>query len=247
VAAGRVSVDGRAVTKPAQRVEQASRLDVEPDPDDPGFASRAGYKLAGALAAFEPQGLPVRGRRCLDVGSSTGGFTDVLLRAGARQVVCLDVGRDLLVPWLRDDSRTVVMEGRNVREVSVDDVGGPVDLVVADVSFISLVLVLPVLVEVSAPGGDLVVMVKPQFEVGRERLTGGVVHDPALRRDAVRQVLAAARDLGWGVHGTVPSPLPGPSGNVEYFLWLRRGAATVSPEAVDHAVTEGADGEKVSW
>jgi 23S rRNA (cytidine1920-2'-O)/16S rRNA (cytidine1409-2'-O)-methyltransferase len=170
----------------------------------------------------------------------------VLLRAGAGQVVCLDVGHDQLLPRLRDDPRTVVMEGRNVREATVADLGGPVDLVVADVSFISLVLVLPVLDAVAAPAADLVVMVKPQFEVGRDRLGGGgVVRDPQLRRQAVRRVAAAAPELGWGVHGVVASPLPGPSGNVEFFLWLRRGAGTLPPEEVDHTVVRGVDGERV--
>lgn len=248
VLAGRVRADGRAVRKPAQRVGPAGELVVEGDQAGPEYASRAGHKLAGAFAAFGPAGLSVRSRRCLDVGSSTGGFTDVLLRAGARGVVCLDVGRGQLVPWLRDDPRTVVLEGRNVRDVTAADLGGEVDLVVADVSFISLVLVLPVVVDVAAPGADLVLMVKPQFEVGRGRLgAGGVVREPALHRDAVRRVVAAADGLGWGVQGVTRSPLPGPSGNVEYFLWLRRGPAAMSLEAVDRAVATRRDGEKVSW
>ncbi|MDQ4085221.1 MAG: TlyA family RNA methyltransferase [Actinomycetota bacterium] len=247
VAGGRVSVDGRPVTKPATRVDTASALAVEPDPADPGYASRAGHKLAGALVALGPAGLAVAGRRCLDVGSSTGGFTDVLLRAGAREVVCLDVGHDQLLPRLRDDPRTVVLEGRNIRDVGAHDVGGAVDLVTADVSFISLTLVLPVLVEVADPEGDLLVLVKPQFEVGRERLgSGGVVRDDRLRRDSVRRVATVGRDLGWGVHAVVPSPLPGPSGNVEYFLWLRRGPGTLPTVPLDRALTDGPAGEKVS-
>jgi 23S rRNA (cytidine1920-2'-O)/16S rRNA (cytidine1409-2'-O)-methyltransferase len=248
VAAGRVSAAGRPVGKAAQRVAAGSDLAVEPDPDDPGYASRAGHKLAAALATFAGDGLDVRGRRCLDVGSSTGGFTDVLLRAGAGQVICLDVGRDQLVPRLRADPRTVVLESRNVRDVTGPDLGGPVDLVVADVSFISLTLVLPVLVDVAAPGGDLVVLVKPQFEVGRDRLgSGGVVRDVGLRRDAVRRVASAGHGLGWGVHGAVRSPLPGPAGNVEYLLWLRPGRAALTAEALDRAVSGEAGGEKVSW
>jgi 23S rRNA (cytidine1920-2'-O)/16S rRNA (cytidine1409-2'-O)-methyltransferase len=248
IADGRVSADGRQVTKPAYRVNAQSDLAIAEDPSDPGYASRAGHKLAGALEAFGSAGLSVRGRRCLDVGASTGGFTDVLLRAGADQVVCLDVGRDQLVAWLRADPRTVVLEGRNIREVDPHDLGGPVDLAVADVSFISLLLVLPVLAEVTRSEGDLVVMVKPQFEVGRERLgSGGVVRDPSLRREAVRRVIAAAADLGWGVRGVAPSVLPGPSGNVEYFLWLRRGPGSVDAGDLDRAVGDGPGGERVSW
>jgi 23S rRNA (cytidine1920-2'-O)/16S rRNA (cytidine1409-2'-O)-methyltransferase len=248
IADGRVSADGRPVTKPAYRVHAQSALAIAEDPSDPGYVSRAGHKLACALEAFGPAGLSARGRRCLDVGASTGGFTDVLLRAGADQVVCLDVGRDQLVASLRADPRTVVLEGRNIREVGTDDLGGPVDLAAADVSFISLLLVLPVLVEVTAPEGDLVVMVKPQFEVGRERLgSGGVVRDPQLRREAVRRVAAAAADLGWGVRGVAPSVLPGPSGNVECFLWLRQGPASVDANEIDRAVGDRPGGERVSW
>jgi len=248
IADGRVRADGRAVTKPAYRVDARSDLAIAADPTDPGYASRAGHKLAGALEAFGPGGLSVRGRRCLDVGASTGGFTDVLLRAGADKVVCLDVGSGQLVALLRADPRTVVLEGRNIREVDTFDLGGPVDLAVADVSFISLVLVLPVLAEVALPEADLVVMVKPQFEVGRERLgSGGVVRDPQLRREALRRVAAAAADLGWGVCGVAPSVLPGPSGNVEYFLWLRQGPGSVGPDDLDRAVTDVPDGERVSW
>ncbi len=252
VAAGRVRADGRVVGKPAYRTAPSTGLVVEADPDDPGYASRAAYKLAGALSELGPQGPPVRGRRCLDVGASTGGFTDVLLRAGARQVVCLDVGHGQLVPRLRDDPRTVVMEGHNVRDVTAGDIGGPVDLVVADVSFISLTLVLPVLTGLVDPGAepppDLLLMVKPQFEVGRERLgSRGVVRRPELRADAVRRVADTGRHLGWGAHAVMRSPLPGPSGNVEYFLWLRPGPGTLSAEAIDRAAAGEPNGERVSW
>jgi 23S rRNA (cytidine1920-2'-O)/16S rRNA (cytidine1409-2'-O)-methyltransferase len=251
VAAGRVRADGRVVGKPAVRVAAGTELVVEADPADPGYASRAAHKLAGALVELGPQGLAVRGRRCLDVGASTGGFTDVLLRGGATQVLCLDVGHDQLVPWLRDDPRTVVLEGRNIRDVTLADLGGTVDLVVADVSFISLVLVLPVLTGLvdpeARPPADLLLMVKPQFEVGRERLgSGGVVRRPDLRADAVRRVAEAGQGLGWGAHGILRSPLPGPSGNLEYFLWLRRGPGTLTADAVDRAVAGGASGERVS-
>ncbi|MGH3356263.1 MAG: TlyA family RNA methyltransferase [Nocardioidaceae bacterium] len=249
VASGRVRADGRRVGKAAHRVGAASALVVDADPDDPGYASRGAYKLAGALDRFAPRGLAVRGRRCLDLGASTGGFTDVLLRAGARTVVCVDVGHGQLVRSLRDDARTMVLEDRNVRSLSRQDIGGTADLTVADLSFISLVLVLPVIGAVTASDGDLVLLVKPQFEVGRERLGGGgrgVVRSTALRREAVRSVAGAARDLGWGVHGACPSALPGPSGNLEYFLWLRRGRDALPPDAVDRSVEGDCGGEKVA-
>lgn len=160
------------------------------------------------------------GRRCLDAGASTGGFTDVLLRRGAEHVVAVDVGHDQLLPWLRADPRVTVREGVNVRHLRPGDVDPAPDLVVGDLSFISLTLVLPGLLAVAAPGADLLLMVKPQFEVGRERLgSGGVVRDPRLRADAVVAVAEAAVGLGARPRAVVASPLPGPHGNVEYFLW----------------------------
>ncbi|HEU4676120.1 MAG TPA: TlyA family RNA methyltransferase [Motilibacteraceae bacterium] len=240
VAAGRVSVAGQVATKPATQVDLGAAVVVREDQADPGYASRGGHKLAGALAAFTPRGLAVAGRRCLDAGASTGGFTDVLLRAGAARVVAVDVGYGLLAWSLRTDDRVDVHERVNVRDLRPEAIGGPVDLVVGDLSFISLALVLPALTGCTLPDGDLVLMVKPQFEVGRERLgSGGVVRDPALRAEAVREVAAAAERLGLGVRGVVASPLPGPSGNVEYFLWLHRGAPPLDPADLDRAVQEG--------
>ncbi|PVY96879.1 TlyA family RNA methyltransferase [Actinomycetospora cinnamomea] len=224
IADGRVTVGGTVATKPATAVETAAALVVRDAVDDPGWASRGAGKLLGALEAFGPQGLAVEGRRCLDAGASTGGFTDVLLRHGAREVVAVDVGYGQLVWALRTDPRVAVHDRVNVRSLTPEDIGGPVDLVVADLSFISLGLVLDALVACTVPGGDLVPMVKPQFEVGRERLGGGgVVRDPALRASAVLDVVAAARARGLVLRDVVASPLPGPSGNVEYFCWLRRG------------------------
>jgi 23S rRNA (cytidine1920-2'-O)/16S rRNA (cytidine1409-2'-O)-methyltransferase len=183
----------------------------------------------------------VTGRRCLDAGASTGGFTDVLLRAGAASVVAVDVGYGQLAWGLRSDPRVSVRDRTNVRALTLEHVGGtPVDLVVADLSFISLGVVLPSLVAVAGAAADLVLMVKPQFEVGRERLgAGGVVRDPVLRAEAVRRIAERAAGLGLGVRGVTASPLPGPSGNVEYFLWLRADAPTLDPAAVDRAVAEG--------
>jgi 23S rRNA (cytidine1920-2'-O)/16S rRNA (cytidine1409-2'-O)-methyltransferase len=236
VAAGRVQLRGSRAEKPAAMVDPAEPVRVvEADGDD--YVSRGGHKLAGALAAFAPDGLTVAGRRCLDAGASTGGFTDVLLRQGAAAVIAVDVGYGQIAWGLRNDSRVTVMERTNVRGLTADDIGGPVELTVADLSFISLRLVLPALAACTAPEGDLVPMVKPQFEVGRERVgAGGVVRDPALRAEAVLDVAAAAAAHGLGVAGVTESPLPGPSGNVEFFLWLRRGAPPVDPERV-RAVT----------
>jgi 23S rRNA (cytidine1920-2'-O)/16S rRNA (cytidine1409-2'-O)-methyltransferase len=225
-------------------------LVVRADDSDPGFASRGGHKLAGALAAFEPAGLRVAGRRCLDAGASTGGFTDVLLRAGAREVVAVDVGYGQLVWGLRNDTRVQVHDRTNVRDLTTDLIGGPVELVVGDLSFISLTLVIDALVGVTEAEGDLVLMVKPQFEVGKERLgKGGVVRDPALRAEAVETVLSVAEARGWGAHGVVASPLPGPAGNVEFFVWLRRGPRELAAEAVvaeaARSASWGVPGEKV--
>jgi 23S rRNA (cytidine1920-2'-O)/16S rRNA (cytidine1409-2'-O)-methyltransferase len=221
IAARRVEVRGVLASKPATGVEADTPVRVLPDDDDPGYASRGGHKLAGALASF-PQ-IEVAGRRCLDAGASTGGFTDVLLRAGAASVVAADVGYGQLAWAIRSDPRVQVLDRTNVRSLTPEQIGGVVDLVVADLSFISLRLVLPALVACVDPAGDLLPMVKPQFEVGRERLgSGGVVRDPQLRAEAVLDVAHAAAELGWLTGGVVRSPLPGPSGNVEFFLWLRR-------------------------
>ncbi|MFD7628329.1 TlyA family RNA methyltransferase [Streptomyces sp. NPDC059851] len=241
IAAGRVTVGGTTATKPATQVETSAALVVLKDDTDPDYVSRGGHKLAGALAAFQPRGLVVEGRRALDAGASTGGFTDVLLRAGADHVMAVDVGYGQLAWSLQSDDRVTVKDRTNVRELTLEQIDGiPVDLVVGDLSFISIGLVLPALVACCAPDADLVLMVKPQFEVGKERLgSGGVVRSPELRAEAVRGVAAQAAALGLGVLGVTASPLPGPSGNVEYFLWLRAGAPALDPEDVDRAVAEG--------
>jgi 23S rRNA (cytidine1920-2'-O)/16S rRNA (cytidine1409-2'-O)-methyltransferase len=240
VTEGRVTVRGTVASKPATAIEPDTPVLIRDDTDDPNWASRGAHKLIGALDAFE---LPVDGKRCLDAGASTGGFTDVLLRRGARQVVAADVGRGLLVWRLQTDDRVVVLDKTNVRALSPEATSGVVDLVVADLSFISLRLVLPALLSCAGPDADLVPMVKPQFEVGKDRLgSGGVVRDPELRAEAVLEVAAAAGQLGLRLHGVVASPLPGPSGNVEYFVWLRRGEplpADQAAELIAVAVREG--------
>ncbi|MBE9499318.1 MULTISPECIES: TlyA family RNA methyltransferase [Streptomyces] len=241
IAAGRVTVGGNVAAKSATQVETSAALVVKADESDPGYVSRGGHKLAGALEAFGPRGLRVTGRRALDAGASTGGFTDVLLRAGAARVVAVDVGYGQLAWSLRSDPRVTVKDRTNVRELTLEDIDGePVELVVGDLSFIPLGLVLPALVRCAVPEADLVLMVKPQFEVGRERLgSGGVVRSPELRAEAVRTVAGHAAALGLGALGVTSSPLPGPSGNVEYFLWLRAGADTLDPAEVERAVAEG--------
>lgn len=238
ITAGRVEVRGVLAHKPATGVDLNTPVRVRPDRDDPGYASRGGHKLAGALAAFG--GLRVAGRRCLDAGASTGGFTDVLLRAGASEVVAADVGYGQLAWTLATDERVQVLDRTNVRTLTPGLIGGPVELTVADLSFISLRLVLPALSACTEPDGDLVPMVKPQFEVGKQQLgPRGVVRDPQLRAEAVCTVAAAAAALGWHTAGVCRSPLPGPSGNVEFFLWLRRAVARpLDAGQITAAVTE---------
>jgi 23S rRNA (cytidine1920-2'-O)/16S rRNA (cytidine1409-2'-O)-methyltransferase len=234
IGAGRVRIDGMPAGKPATAVTVDAKLTVT-SADERSWVSRGAHKLIGALDAFD---VPVRGRRCLDAGASTGGFTEVLLDRGAGEVVAADVGYGQLAWPLRSDSRVVVMERTNVRALTAEAIGGPVDLVVADLSFISLATVLPALVSCASADADIVPMVKPQFEVGKARVgPGGVVSDPEIRAYAVLSVAHRAAELGWHAVDVTSSPLPGPSGNVEFFLRLR--AQTDRPllgEALEHAV-----------
>ena len=183
--------------------------------------------------------LAVSGKRCLDAGASTGGFTDVLLRAGAAHVLAVDVGYGQLAWSLQTDERVTVLDRVNVRNLTPEQVAPPPELVVADLSFISLTMVLPALAACAAPGADFLLMVKPQFEVGKEKAGSGVVRDPELRAAAVASVAEAAAGVGLGVAGITASPLPGPSGNVEYFLWLRRGAGPLDDAALRQAIAAG--------
>jgi 23S rRNA (cytidine1920-2'-O)/16S rRNA (cytidine1409-2'-O)-methyltransferase len=230
-------------TKAATGVDGDASVRVRPDDNDPGYVSRGGHKLAGALAAFPA--IDVAGKRCLDAGASTGGFTDVLVRAGAAQVVAVDVGYGQLAWSLRTDERVEVVDRTNARTLTPEAIGGQVQLTVADLSFISLPIVLPALVACTALDGDLLPMVKPQFEVGRERLgAGGVVRDRVHRGEAVVHVAGAAAELGWPAHGVARSPLPGPSGNVEFFLWLRRSErAAISDDEIMQIVTSSEGGD----
>jgi 23S rRNA (cytidine1920-2'-O)/16S rRNA (cytidine1409-2'-O)-methyltransferase len=240
ITAGRVTVAGVVATKPATVVTTDAAVVVREDPDAPDYVSRGGHKLAGALTAFGPRGLDVSGRRALDAGASTGGFTDVLLRAGVAEVVAVDVGYGQLAWSLQSDARVTVLDRTNLKDLTETSLPFAPDLVVGDVSFISLTKVLPALRNVSHPDADFVLMVKPQFEVGKDRLgKGGVVREPELRVEAVIDVARAADELGLGVLGVCASPLPGPSGNVEYFVWFRRGADPVDQDTVRTVVAEG--------
>ncbi|MGQ0844412.1 MAG: TlyA family RNA methyltransferase [Sporichthyaceae bacterium] len=243
IAAGRVTVSGRQAAKSATQVLPAEPILVAEDETDPDWVSRGAYKLEGALADFDsrPGGGPVvAGRRCLDAGASTGGFTEVLLRRGAQTVLAVDVGYGQLAWKLRTDERVVVFERTNIRTVEPAELAPAPELVVSDLSFISLSTVLPPLLALVAPDADLVLMVKPQFEVGKERLEpGGVVRKPELRAAAVREVAATALGLGLGVRGVTASQLPGPQGNVEYFLWLHRDAEPLVEDDLVAAMAAG--------
>jgi 23S rRNA (cytidine1920-2'-O)/16S rRNA (cytidine1409-2'-O)-methyltransferase len=225
---GRVSVDGRAVVKPSHAVRADARLEVD---GDDRYVSRAALKLAAALDAAA---LDVTGVQALDLGASTGGFTQVLLERGARRVIALDVGHGQLDPALRADPRVVVVEGENARALTADrlaEVSGgavsgaePIDLVVADLSFISLTLVLPAIVATVGTEVPLVVLIKPQFEAGRSGIREGIVRDAALRDDAIMAVLWAASDLGLHASELLSSPIVGSAGNHEYLAVFRPGA-----------------------
>lgn len=238
---GRVTVDGAPASKAARLVAPREAVAVASAPSP--WASRGAEKLLGALAAFPD--VDPEGRTCLDAGSSTGGFTDVLLNRDAAAVWAVDVGYGQLAWHLRQDPRVVVTERVNVRYLTADDVPaelpGPLTLVVADVSFISLRLVLPALAGVSSPDADHLLLVKPQFEAGRGAVgEGGVVRDPAAWRRALLDVAEAATACGLGPAGACVSPRPGPAGNVEFFWWLRADGAADPETAADRAVAQAA-------
>ncbi len=229
VEAGRVLVGGAPATRAARQVDAGEALVVTGDP--PRWVGRGAQKLLGALEEF---GLDPAGLRCLDAGASTGGFTDVLVQHGAAEVVALDVGHGQLHERLRADPRVVVLERTNLRHVD-PDVLGPFDAVVADLSFISLTLVMDVLVRSCRPGGWLVVLVKPQFEAGRADVDRGrgIIRDPALWRRALDDVLDAAEVAGARVGGVTVSPVRGTGGNVEFLAQLRPGRRAVPASTVE--------------
>jgi 23S rRNA (cytidine1920-2'-O)/16S rRNA (cytidine1409-2'-O)-methyltransferase len=218
----------RRAEKPGQLVDAGIELEVD---GPPPYVSRGGVKLANALDTL---GLDPRDRRALDVGASTGGFTDCLLQRGAAHVIALDVAYGELDYRLREDERVTVIERTNARAITGEELPYRPDLVVIDVSFISLRKVLPAVLATTADAFDCLAMVKPQFEVGKDRIgKGGVVKDPELRREVVNEVAAAARELGAAVLGSAPSALPGPSGNKETFLWLADDARSGALDEVE--------------
>lgn len=234
IESGRVLVGGAPATTPARQVAPDEPVVVRAG--DREYVSRGGQKLAAALDAF---GVDPAGRDCLDAGASTGGFTDVLLQRGAARVIAVDVGYGQLAWSLREDDRVVVMERTNVRDLDSSALPYRPDLVVADLSFIPLALVLPNLVGIADGHADLVLLVKPQFEAGRESVgAGGVVRDPEAWRRSIEAVVAAGSDVGAAAQGLTVSPLPGPAGNVEFLLHLRVGASPVALD-IDGAVAAG--------
>jgi 23S rRNA (cytidine1920-2'-O)/16S rRNA (cytidine1409-2'-O)-methyltransferase len=218
VASGRVDVRGIPTPKAASLVDAGTPILV--DEGGPRYVSRGGHKLAAALDAFE---IDPSGMRVLDAGASTGGFTDCLLQRGASQVVAVDVGHGQLDPGLRGDPRVVVHERTNLRYVAPDDVGGPFPLVVADLSFISLCTVASVLASLTEPGGDLIALVKPQFELTPAQVgRGGVVRDAGPREAALTRVEGCLAEAGFARRGAIESPIPGVKGNREYLSWSTR-------------------------
>jgi 23S rRNA (cytidine1920-2'-O)/16S rRNA (cytidine1409-2'-O)-methyltransferase len=229
IMAGDVRVGGEPLRKAGEMVDPDALFEVVEVPE---FVSRGGLKLAGALENF---GLDVRHARALDVGASTGGFTDCLLQQGAAEVTALDVGYGQLAWRLRQDERVHVLERTNIRSVQRGQLGAPFDVIVVDVSFISLVKVLPHIVPLLSEEGDLVALVKPQFEAGKGRVgKKGVVRDPAVHTDVLDMAVRAAGEHGLVVRGLTWSPLRGPEGNIEFWLWAsRRGdSATIDPADV---------------
>jgi len=228
VMAGRVTVDGQRASKPGARVKEGATVAVAPGAAHVG---RGAIKLAGALDAL---GVDPAGKVAVDVGASTGGFTETLLERGALRVYAVDVGRGQLHEKLRRDPRVVVRDRMNARALSPQAVPEPCSLAVVDVSFISVRKILPALLSVLAPGAQAVVLVKPQFEVGRFQVgRGGLVKDPALHLQALRGVADEAQRLGYAVRGACTSPLPGTEGNREFFLRLEPGGGALAAEALD--------------
>ena len=240
IEAGRVLVDGSFATKPARMVDTAQSVTLTGPA--PRYVGRGGEKLQGALDAFD---IDPRGLRCLDAGSSTGGFTDCLLQRGAASVLAVDVGTNQLHERLRADDRVEVRERTDVRSLAVEDFEAPFDLIVGDLSFISLRLVLPAIIPLAGDGCSLLLLIKPQFEAGRQEASKGrgVITDPEIWRRAIDGVVAVAADNGAGLAGLTPSPITGTAGNVEFLAWLRRGRPSIpdSGRARDVAVSQAKD------
>jgi len=236
VMAGRVRVDGQPATKPGARVREGSAVAVD---EGPKHVGRGALKLEGALDAL---GVEASGRVAVDVGASTGGFTETLLARGAARVYAVDVGRGQLHEKLRRDPRVVLRDRTNARHLSAEVVPEPCDLAVMDVSFISARMILGALATVLRPGAEAVVLVKPQFEVGRGQVgKGGLVKDAALHRQAVLEVAEASQRLGFGVRGACPSPVTGAEGNREFFLHLVAGAAAMPADELEGVVRKAVE------
>ena len=231
-----VLVSGIPASKAATQVDAQTSITLKETKEQ--YVSRGGFKLEGAIQAF-PQ-IQIKEKVVLDAGASTGGFTDVLLKNGAKKVFAVDVGYGQLAWELQNDPRVKIFDRVNIRNLTLEQLGEEVDLVVADLSFISLKLVIPALISVSKSDADYLLMVKPQFEVGKDKLgSGGVVREIALRKSAVLEVAQVAYDLGIGCLGVIASSLPGPAGNVEYFLWLKANAPAILEVDLDRAISEG--------
>jgi len=238
IVGGDVQVNGQPQKKPSLTVRPDSDITLSAEPER--WVGRAAYKLLGALAAFGPRGLAVAGRRCLDVGASTGGFTQVLLEAGATHVTALDVGHGQLAPSIADDPRVEERSATNIRGIRPESVGGAFDVLVADLSFVSLRLTLPSMAALLRPDGDLVVLVKPQFEVGRDRVgRTGVVTSWVEHARVLRDLTQQATSASLGVLGLIPSPLRGGEGNREYLLWMTsRPGEGLEPGAVEALIEQ---------
>lgn len=215
IEAGLVTLDGRRIAKPSEPVAEGARLDARPAYP---WASRGGVKLAAALDAFA---LDPKGKRALDIGASTGGFSDVLLTRGVAHVTCVDVGHGQLHPRIASDSRVKSLERRDARTLSNADLPGPPQMIVGDVSFISLEKILPPVLALAAPQAAAVFLIKPQFEVGPERVKKGLVRDEGARNAACEKIAALVETLGWKVIGLIPSPIAGGDGNREFLIGAR--------------------------
>lgn len=250
---GLVYVDGVQVYKPARQIDPAQAIVIKEQAGN-DYVSRGAFKLAGALEYLGEKAPEIAGKLCLDAGASTGGFTDVLLRNNAKAVTAVDVGYGQLAWKLQSDERVVVKDRTNVRTLTGEDLPYAPQLIVGDLSFISLTLLIPALVAVSAPQCDFLLMVKPQFEVGKSKIGhGGVVKNPEYHIEAIEKVAICAKENNLNIYAVAPSPLPGPSGNVEYFLAMNKAEKGIQnhfndinlDEAIYEAVKNGPAGDRL--
>lgn len=234
ILAGEVYLERKRIDKPGTTVESNSRIEVKRRSP---YVSRGGEKLARALKEF---GIDIRGKIALDAGASTGGFTDCLLKQGAKKVYAVDVGYGQLAWRLRKDPRVVTIERRNIRYLTKEELAEPIELVTLDLSFISLTKVLEAVSNLLSPGGEVITLIKPQFEAGREKVgRGGVVRDQKIHREVIFKVLEKAREIGLKTRGLTSSPLRGPAGNIEYFVYLSKEGKEIAdiPEKIREVIT----------